>query len=196
MKLISSILAFVVLMLVATPARTAGGPSLTCVVRSCSKTTDRPHNWIGFHLSAGIPAGGHVGVAVSPYFDWLTLTGGYTNNYYVSGGKFGLTLDPIELMIVPTLTAEYGFTGKFDASTLLEANVPSASYEYVNIHPGIEIGRRNTFRFFLRGGATHIWARTYDFGNSYDVERLRVSDPRARVWLGGTLTIGFTMMVF
>jgi hypothetical protein len=154
------------------------------------------HKWVGLDLNVGAPEGVGVGVVVSPYYDWLKLTGSYTNNYFASGGRLGLTLDPIKFGVAPTFTTEYGFTGHFNAGKVVNENLPDASYQYVNLQPGLEFGSRNGFRFYIRGGLTHLWADTYNFNSVITTEGVSASNPHATFWLAPTFKIGASILLF
>ena len=162
-----------------------------------AKKEEKPrHRWVGLQLDVGVPDGAAAGVVVSPYFYWLKTTASYTNNYFTSGGRLGVTLDPIKFPVGLTFTTEYGFTGKFNASDVVGENLPTTSYQYVNFHPGLEFGSPNGFRFFLRGGPTHLWADTHNFNEIVNNKSLTVSDPSAKVWLTPTFKLGFAWVIF
>lgn len=154
------------------------------------------HKWVGLQGDIGVPDGAAAGIVVSPYFYWLKVTGSYTNNYFVSGGRLGVTFDPIKFGVGLTFTSEYGFTGKFNPSDVVGENLPTASYQYVNFHPGLEFGNPNGFRFFLRGGPTHMWADTHNFNDVVNNKSITVSDPSAKVWVTPTFKLGFAWIIF
>jgi hypothetical protein len=153
------------------------------------------HKWVGLQADLGVPEGGAIGVAVSPYLYWVKVVGSYTNNYFAQGGRAGLTLDPIKFGVGLTFTSEYGFTTKFNASEIVGENLPTTSYQYVNFHPGLEFGSPNGFRFFLRGGPTHLWADTHNFNEVITNKSITVTDPSAKVW-APSFKIGFTWLIF
>lgn len=154
------------------------------------------HKWIGFQFDVGLPEGATAGAVVSPYFYWLKVSGSVTNNYLAWGGRVGVTVDPIKFPVGPSFTTELGTTNRFDMSTLVGTKLPEASFNYVNLLLGLEIGSPNRVRFFVRAGMTYLWARTYDYNSSLNNPNLQISDPRARIWLTPTFKLGFTVMVF
>ena len=158
--------------------------------------TPKKHKWVGIGVDLGVPDGGAIGIVVSPYYYWLKVSLSYTNNYFASGGRGGVTLDPIKFVIAPTFTTEYGFSTKFNASDTFTSNLPSISYEYVNFQPGIELGSPNGFRFFLRAGVTSAWVRGYEYTEVTDNSTLTIYDPKAHVWIAPTFKLGFTALIF
>lgn len=171
------------------------GASLLITAPATADETAK-HKYIGLGFDVGVPEGAAVGVVVSPYFYWAKVNLHYTNNYFASGGRAGLTLDPVKWAIGPTLTTEYGFTGKFNPSDTFGKNLPDASYQYVNIQPGLEFGSPNRFRFFLRAGFTHLWANAYNFNSVVNTANTTVSDPKANLWLMPTFKLGFSVLIF
>jgi hypothetical protein len=161
------------------------------------KKEDKPrHKWVGLQGDLGVPDGAAAGIVVSPYFYWLKVTGSYTNNYFASGGRAGVTLDPIKFGVGLTFTTEYGFTGKLNPSDLVGEKLPDTTYQYVNFHPGLEFGSPNGFRFFLRAGPTHLWATSRGFNDVLNSDYITASEPRAKVWLTPTFKLGFTALIF
>lgn len=169
-----------------------------CVTTSAmaDDTVPKKHKWVGVSGDIGVPDGAAIGVVVSPYFYWLKANINYTNNYFASGGRAGITLDPIKFFIGPTFTTEYGFSTQFNASHTFGATLPGTSYEYVNLQPGIELGSPNGFRFFVRGGVSSVWIHAYDFNQVLNSTNVTTSDPKAHLWLAPTFKLGFTALIF
>jgi len=172
---------------------------VTFTSSSFAKETKSKHKWVGFGTDLGLPEGGAIGLVFSPnikYVDWLKFSASYTNNYLTSGGRFGLTLDPINFGIAPTFTSEFGFTDKFNLSDLMGEKLPSVSYNYINLQPGLEFGNRNGFRFFIRGGFTYLWANVYDFGSILNSDQFIITSPKVNIWLYPSFKLGFQALVF
>lgn len=172
--------------------------SLIALVSKNSRGDDVPknehhHRWVGVQGDLGVPEGISAGAIFSPYYDWLKVTGSVTSNYFAWGGRIGATVDPVRFMIAPTGTIEYGATSRFDLSRISSVTFSEGSFNYVNFLPGIEMGSSNRFRFFVRAGATRIWARAYGYTGT---NNLQLSDPRISVWLLPTFKVGFTVMIF
>jgi hypothetical protein len=173
---------------------------LTFLFAAPSVFADSPppkkHKWVGIGADLGVPDGGAIGVVVSPYYYWLKVTLSYTNNYFASGARAGVTLDPIKFIIAPTFTTEYGFSAKFNASDTFKSELPGISYEYINFQPGVEFGSPNGFRFFLRAGVTSAWVRAYNFTEVVENSTLTMHDPKAHLWIAPTFKLGFTVLIF
>ena len=105
-------------------------------------------------MDVGLPDGAALGLVVRPRFDWLRIGGAVTHNGIAPGFRLGVTIDPIDFPIAPTLTIEGGHYWQGTLPTV--QNSPTVGYNYANIHLGLEIGNRANFRFFLRGGVSYV----------------------------------------
>jgi hypothetical protein len=164
---------------------------LVILVNRSSSADETRHKWIGVQADVGAPDGVALGVVVRPV-NWLRLTVAGTHNVMAPGIRGGFTLDPINFPIAPTLTLEGGhaFEGKVPGANSL----PSFDYDYVNLHLGLEFGRRNRWRFFLQGGPSWIHASTFDFQSVVDANpALRIGNPSANVSAVPTGKLGFTV---
>lgn len=157
---------------------------------------DRPPIRVGFQVDLGAPDGLALGAVFSPVKDWAKVSGAFTFNGFTRGARAGFTFDPLKTFVAPTFTAELGFSGETNASRVVGHDVPRFTYEYINLHPGIEFGKRNGFRFFIRAGFTKLWAQAYGTQAAVGDPNVFVSDPTARLWLAPTFKVGFTAMVF
>lgn len=166
---------------------------LICLLSSVSYADE--HKWVGVKVSAGVPEGISAGLLLSP-LNWASVHGSYTNNFFASGGKFGLTIDPVNFGVAPTLTSEWGFSSQFDLSKTFATKIKTFAYEYVNIHPGLEFGKRNSYRIFLRGGVSFVTARSYQFGDNFTGENFKLSNPYFSGWVAGTFSIGCNVVIF
>ena len=103
------------------------------------------------------------------------------------GVRVGVTVDPIAFPIAPTLTVEGGHA--WEGWLVFVNDAPSVSYNYANLHLGIEMGNRATFRFFLRGGVSWLDGSTahLDTGTSG-----AIGNPSYRGWLAPTGKLGFS----
>jgi hypothetical protein len=110
---------------------------------------------IGGVVDIGVPDGIAVGVVAKPYINWARLNVSATYNGMAPGVRGGLTLDPIKFPIGLSLTGEVGhsFEGK-----LPSFDMPSLSYTYENLHLGLEMGNRDSVRFFIHAGPTWMQA--------------------------------------
>ena len=157
-----------------------------------AKIKTNNHKWLGAQADVGVPDGIGLGVSLSPH-NWVKSTISYTNNYFTSGGRFGITLDPINFGIGPSLTTEYGLVSTFNPSSILNENLPNLKYQYVNIQPGLEFGSRNKFRFFIHGGVSHIWGESSQFTQYLNRANVSASDPKFKVWMAPSIKLGISV---
>lgn len=155
---------------------------------------DPPHRYVGIQGDVGFVDGVGAGIVVSPYFKWLKTTLSYTNNIISSGGRAGITLDPLDKFISPTFTTEFGFTDKFNGSDIFKTKLPDTNYRYLNFQPGFDFGKQNGFRFFLRGGFTHLWGGAFNFNEFINSPNVKGSNPTIRLWVFPTFKVGFSML--
>jgi hypothetical protein len=154
------------------------------------------HRWVGLQLDVGVPDGAAAGIVVRPYIDWLRVVLSATHNGASSGIRGSVTVDPINFGIAPTLTLGVGhaFKGNVPSFVPSSADIPAFDYTYVNLHPGLEFGSRDSWRFFLQGGPTWMHVNTYDFQKvlGSNEPSLRVADPSANIRFNPTIKLGLT----
>jgi hypothetical protein len=154
------------------------------------------HRWVGLQLDLGVPDGAAAGIVVRPYIDWLRVVLSATHNGASSGIRGAVTVDPINFGIAPTLTLGVGhaFKGNVPSFVPSAADIPAFDYTYVNLHPGLEFGSRNSWRFFFQGGPTWMHVNTYDFQKvlGSNEPSLRVADPSANIRFNPTIKLGLT----
>ncbi len=142
----------------------------------------------------GVPDGVGLGIVVRPKLNWLRLNLSGTYNVMAPGIRGGFTLDPIKFPVAPTFTLEGGhaFEGRLPGSK----DLPSFSYDYLNLHGGLEFGKRDSFRFFIHAGPTFMNAYTSNFAESIGNanKSIYISDPTISVRLIPTAKLGFTLM--
>ncbi len=153
------------------------------------------HRWVGIQFDLGVPDGAAFGLVFRPYVDWLRLHVSGTYNGLSGGVRGGLTLDPINFPMAPTLTVEGGhsFEGKFPGIT----NMPAFGYDYVNLHLGLEFGKRDVWRFFFQGGPTWMHVTSSDFqtgsGSGSGSGSTTTGNPTMSGWVCPSLKFGFTV---
>ncbi len=135
-------------------------PVKTVVIKS-----EPRHHWGGIDVSVGVPGGIQVGGVFRPYVNWLRLEVGAAHNLMGPGVFGAITLDPMPWAFGITLTGEGGYFWPGPVPFINKP--PSVGYEYASIMPGIELGSRNSIRFYLRGGVTwlHGEASGIDWSN-------------------------------
>jgi hypothetical protein len=119
---------------------------------------------IGAMLDVGAPDGVGISAVVRP-IEWLRINAGLTTNTLSLGVRGGISLVPLSTFVAPSLNADFGHY--FDTSyndlvdklggIPLQANVPveDIGFNYVGASLGLEIGKPETFSFYLRAGLAH-----------------------------------------
>jgi hypothetical protein len=147
------------------------------------------HRTFGMTMDIGVPDGAGLGLVVRPYLDWLRLAASVTHNGMAPGVRGGLTLDPIKFPLAPTLTVEGGHY--WEGSLPIVKDSPAIGYNYANFHLGLEVGNRDTFRFFMRGGASWIDVSTAHFQNTPGGSGSTLGNPSYSGWLAPSAKLGF-----
>jgi hypothetical protein len=145
------------------------------------------HRWVGMQLDFGVPDGFAAGLVIRPYFNWIRLTASGTYGL-AEGYRGGVTLDPINFPIGLTATFEAGHTsyGRIPSFSA----VPAFNYDYMNLHLGLEIGMRNHWRLFVRGGSTWVKAQTKGFEQTVEAEGATVAEPTVTARIVPTAKVG------
>jgi hypothetical protein len=149
-----------------------------------------PRNrFIGLSTDVGLPDGLALGVSVRPW-PWLRLGVSATYNALAPGLRAGFTVDPLPTVVAPTFTFEGGhaFGGRLPGVRTM----PSVSYDYVNLHLGLEFGRRSSFRVFLRGGASWVALGANGTENS-GIASATLSNLSYHGWLVPSAKAGFSL---
>lgn len=126
---------------------------------------------IGLSLDVGIPDGATVSGLFRPA-DWVRLSAGLGYNFLSPGIRVGATFTPFHFLLTPSLTLEAGHYFVGDPGSKLDALVGSSgtaadnfrnvSYDFGNVHLGLEIGGKN-FGGFLHVGMSYVNASVHDF---------------------------------
>jgi hypothetical protein len=140
---------------------------------------------LGVTLMGGIPDGIAPGISIHPATNLLHFDLAVTS-LLSFGVRAGATIDPFDWVLAPTLTIAAGYSDW--------AKIPSTTTQYhlyyVNIQPGLELGRRSRFRVFVRAGYSHLWAASR---SAATLEGLRAtSQPSMRINLFPTVNLGVT----
>jgi len=143
----------------------------------------------GISADVGAPDGVGLGLVVRP-LAWVRLNGHIMHNSAAPGYRVGVTLDPIDFPVAPTATAEYGSYAPGRIIGIEKS--PFVWYNYANVHLGLEFGKRDYFRFYLRGGVSSINVETKAVsylvgGKDFSL----VSDPKLSAILSPTFKLGF-----
>jgi len=139
----------------------------------------------GVTLLGGIPDGIAPGISIHPGTNLLHFDLAVTS-LLSFGVRAGATFDPFDWVLAPTLTVAGGYSAW--------AKIPSTTTQYrlyyVNIQPGLELGRRSRFRVFLRAGYSHLWAASQSSSVFQGVRA--ASRPSVRINLFPTVNLGVT----
>ena len=146
---------------------------------------------VGGQVDVGILSGAAIGVVVKPKLNWLRLelAGTYNTEFGLRGSA---TVDPIKFPIAPTFTLQAGHT--FESKLPGATNTPDLGMNYVDFHLGLELGKRDRWRFFLHAGPSYVSVRSSNFqavvnpGNG-----VTVGNPEFHGWLFPTAAIGYTI---
>jgi len=139
----------------------------------------------GVTLLAGVPDGIAPGISFHPNTNLvhvdLSLTG-----LLSLGVRGAVTFDPFDWLVAPTLTV----AGGYNAWARLPSDAVYYQVYYVNIQPGLEVGRRSRFRIFLRAGFSHFWVTGR---HSYRYQGIETtSQPALRVSALPSVNLGLT----
>jgi len=135
-------------------------------------------------MDVGVPDGGAVGLSVRP-FEWLRVGAAATYNAIAPGGRIGVTLDPLPGPLGLTLTAEGGHC--WSGSVPGVSSISAVTYSYANLHAGLEMGNRSSFRFFLHGGVSYVDAQLAPAARA----GMKVAEVSYAGFVAPTLKIGF-----
>lgn len=139
----------------------------------------------GVTLLGGIPDGIAPGISIHPATNLVHFDVAVTS-LLSFGVRAGATIDPFDWVVAPTLTFAGGYSDW--------AKIPSTSTQYhlyyVNIQPGLEVGRRSRFRVFVRAGYSHLWAAGKNQAKFAGLQA--TSDPSVRINLFPTVNLGVT----
>jgi hypothetical protein len=142
----------------------------------------------GFTVLIGLPDGIAPGISFHPWTNLLHIDVSLSGLLSL-GFRAGVTVDPFDWIVAPTLTLATGYNGWADAPFVTGKSVRFTT-TYVNLEPGIEVGRRSKFRLFLRLGYSHVWIDT-DYRPSYSGKQA-TSSTQVRVGLFPALNFGLT----
>jgi hypothetical protein len=158
---------------------------------STTAKAEEPKHYLGFQLDVGAPDGVNLGISAHPYVQWMRVVVSGSYNYLSPGVRAELTLDPMPWAAGLTLT---GDVGHFWPGSVPEmAGSPSVAYSYVNLQPGLEFGRRNSWRLFFRGGVSWVDAKITNIVINND-KTFVFSNTDANFRLAPSAKIGFVKL--
>ena len=132
----------------------------TAAAATAAAPAEEPYPYFGIMLALGVPDGAVLSFVGSPWY-WLLLDAGFAYTL-APGFVLGVTFQPIDFVISPTLRAEYGYyfagnTAEYvkkwtGVPTDLQPLITSASYDWFSAMLGVALGSRRGFTFRLEGG--------------------------------------------
>lgn len=148
----------------------------------------------GINLDVGFPDGVALGALYRPFY-WLRAGAAATYNGIGFGARGMITLAPIDFFITPTLTAEAGhyfgadatfiYRQAFNDPTFEHPALREVSYDYANLHLGLEIGSTQHFLFYLRVGGSYLQSTLKNSGqllqDQFDDPTLEAGDFTMRI---------------
>lgn len=142
----------------------------------------------GVTLLLGLPDGIAPALSFHPFTNLVHIDIG-PSALMSFGVRGSVTLDPLDWIVAPTLTLAAGYNGWADAP-FVSGTAVRFTTTYINVQPGIEVGRRSRFRLFLRAGYSHLWVDT-DLYPSYSGKQA-TSSTSVRVGVLPSLNLGLT----
>jgi hypothetical protein len=142
----------------------------------------------GISFLVGLPDGIAPALVFHPWTNLVHIDVGPTALMSI-GFRGSVTVDPLDWVVAPTLTVAAGYNGWADAPFVSGTSVRFTT-TYLNIQPGIEVGRRSRFRLFLRVGYSRLWIDT-DFYPSYSGKQA-TSSTGVRIGVLPTFNLGLT----
>jgi hypothetical protein len=143
---------------------------------------------LGATLLFGVPDGIAPGLSFHPWTNLLHIDLS-PSGLLSLGFRGGVTLDPFDWVVAPTLTVAGGYNGWADLPFTTGKSIRFQT-TYLNVQPGIEVGRRSRFRIFLRLGYSHLWVNT-DYWPSYSGKQA-TSSTKVQLDLFPTFNLGLT----
>jgi hypothetical protein len=141
-----------------TGARALAQDSVEAPAESSSKLK------IGAMLDVGAPDGVGISAVVRP-IEWLRINAGLTTNTLSLGVRGGISLVPLSTIVSPSLNADFGHYFDTSYNSLidklggipLQTNSPveDIAFNYAGASLGLEIGKPDSFAFYLRAGFTY-----------------------------------------
>jgi hypothetical protein len=170
----------------------AAGTMLTATSAMADEQPER-FRFLGVGFDAGAPDGVALGVVGRvPNIHWLRLELAATRAL-AFGVRGSATLDPFKFPVGLTLTTDLGHS--FDGTVPGVDKSPSIGYTYFNLQPGIELGGRDSFRFFLRAGLSYIAGSAGNFQQVLNTSSgTTVGDPSFHGWVAPSAKIGLNWL--
>ena len=136
---------------------------------------------VGAAVGLGTPYGGSIGVNFRlPYLPWFKIAGSGTFN--LAPGIMGsLLVDPIKFPIAPVANFDAGWQSQI---TIPTSGRPTIEWTYENIMGGLAFGGRDSARFLLLAGMTHIDGSAWNIQASLPtISGLSLANPKFNGWL-------------
>jgi hypothetical protein len=146
----------------------------------------------GMQMSLGVPDIASAALVVSPWLPWMKLDIGGAFDGLNGGVVGGLSIDPIDFIISPTLTLDAG--GFFPGTIPGVSKSPSIAYTFEDVLAGLELGKRSGFKLFLRGGVAHMDVSADNLSKAFTLPNgAAITGASASVWAPAA-KLGFNLM--
>lgn len=146
-------------------------PAAPCRLPDASPSRFR---YLGVELDVGVPSGLAFGVAVRPGVPWVHLSLAATYAI-LPGMRLALTFDPLPALVSPSLSLEAGRA----FSAPIPRTQARVNYDYASIQLGVEGGKRDRYRLFLRAGGSWLRGRISHLEAAVDpVAGVNLGEPR------------------
>jgi len=144
----------------------------------------------GVALLVGIPEGVVPSLAVHPFNTNAIHFDVGPSGALALGVRGGITWDPLDWVVAPTLTVSGGYHSKADVPGVQNVAFSAA---YVSVQPGIEIGRRSRFRILLRVGFSRLWVQTHGLEDKvFSKFAVTIDAPSVTLDMFPSLTLGIS----
>ncbi len=162
---------------------------LPVLMKSPAKSA-RKMRYLGAAFEMGSPDILGVSVIGRP-IRWLRLMLGLGTDTAAVGIHGGFTVVPLDFKVSPSFTLEGGrmFDGGSNFITehlsVKSFTVQRLSYDYANIHLGVEVGAPNRCLFYLHAGVSYMTMEVHGYKPTPPTNGdgpLKISDPTAEVW--------------
>lgn len=150
-------------------------------------TNVKAEKWLGIQGDAGYPDGLALGPYLMPVKSLrFHLSGTYN---YAYGIRSGLTIDPFNELLSPSLSVEGGYV--FPGSPIFIPGDAKISYVYFSMHLGFEFGKPGKWRLFTHGGITWVRLKTHQLEDIFNRNDIHTEEAQADGYIFPTGKIGF-----
>lgn len=145
---------------------------------------------VGVTLLVGVPEGLAPQLSIHPFDSNMLHVDIGPSGALSLGFRGGVTWDPLDWVLAPTLTVSGGYHSLAEVPGTQDVRFSAA---YLNIQPGLELGRRSRFRIMLRVGYTRLWVNTQGLDTKAAKKyQVTIDAPRIILDVFPSVTLGLT----